>query len=235
MTIPVNFAGLIFFAVMIWPGLTYVSARERRSSSVKRSTFREAIDVVSASLSFASIFVILVVICHFIGPAWTPAPAGLLFHTQAYIRSHLGLVFVWTALGLLASRAIALALGRETLERGLHSVTKRDQPPASHGIPESQLSAWWVAFTQYPPHNANPYIGCQLTDGSFVSGWLHSYSREWEDSPDRDLTLRAPILFRPSGSAADAVLEDVGLTVVSARNILMMTVSYVPESADASG
>lgn len=71
------------------------------------------------------------------------------------------------------------------------------------------------------------YVGCVLTDGSFVSGWLLSFSNHADDIADRDLTLSSPIKYRPAGS--DTVVEQVGVgsVVVAARQIVLMFVSYV--------
>jgi hypothetical protein len=234
MTVPINIVGLVFFIVMLWPGLTYISVRERRYPSLKRSTFREAIDVVSASLGIASVIVGIFCLSYLLIPRWTPKPDDLLFDTRPYVQSHLPLVLIWTALAIALSQLAAVFLGHGHVQRVIRKVFKRKATAAGATIHESRLSAWWLAFNQYPVTEAVPYVGCQLEDGSFVSGMLHSYARLWEDSPDRDLILRAPIRFRPAKSSADKALADVGMVVVSARNIQLMTVSYMPSgSAEA--
>ena len=75
------------------------------------------------------------------------------------------------------------------------------------------------------------YVGCTLSDGSYVSGLLRSWSKLADDTPDRDLVINGDIFFRPGGAEEGVVLPDVGGAVLSARNIQLLTVSYL--SADA--
>lgn len=70
------------------------------------------------------------------------------------------------------------------------------------------------------------YVGCQLRDGSFISGALQSHSRLSAETGDRDLLIRGEVTFRPSGSDAAAELPGVHLVIVSARDVVWTSVSY---------
>ena len=89
------------------------------------------------------------------------------------------------------------------------------------------MSSWWLAFSAYPPDEVEIYVGCNLDNGSHVSGRLYSFSQVAEDTPDRDLLLRDPISVRPAGAAHSAVIDRAGLVAISARHLVTMTVSYV--------
>jgi hypothetical protein len=230
-TIPASLAGLLFFTVMLWPGLTYTTIRERMKPMIRRSPFREALDVISVSLLTALVVAMIVVVSHLLMPRFTPQPNELLFDTQRYVEEELTLVGAWAVVALVLSQGFAAILALGLLGRLFLPVFRRRRDYAGLAIHESQLSAWWIAFTQYPVAEAIPYVGCQLSDGSYVSGLLHSYSRDWEDLPDRDLVLLGPIQFRPPKANQVAVLEGVGTVVVSARNIVMITVTYQPAEA----
>jgi hypothetical protein len=230
-TIPASLAGLLFFTVMLWPGLTYTTIRERMKPMIRRSPFREALDVISVSLLTALVVAMIVVVSHLLMPRFTPQPNELLFDTQRYVEEELTLVGAWAVVALVLSQGFAAILALGLLGRLFLPVFRRRRDYAGLAIHESQLSAWWIAFTQYPVAEAIPYVGCQLSDGSYVSGLLHSYSRDWEDLPDRDLVLLGPIQFRPAKANQVAVLEGVGMVVVSARNIVMITVTYQPAEA----
>jgi hypothetical protein len=91
------------------------------------------------------------------------------------------------------------------------------------------LSSWGVMFLQHDKQNVNVYVGCAMTDGSYVSGYLFSYSRLSEDLPDRDLTLTGDITYRPPEGDETIILDNVGGVILSARNISMLTVTYVDD------
>jgi hypothetical protein len=158
-------------------------------------------------------------------------PKELLFDSRRYIEAELTLVGAWVAVVVVLSQAFVVLVALGLFRRLLVAVFRRGGDIAGLAIHESQSSAWWIAFTQYPVTEAIPYVGCQLSDGSYVSGLLHAFSRDWEDLPDRDLVLLGPIRFRPAKAHHADVLEDVGMVVVSARNIAMMTVTYQPTAA----
>jgi hypothetical protein len=100
-------------------------------------------------------------------------------------------------------------------------------PPREH---EAYLSGWSLLFSEHP--GARLHIGCLLDDGSYVAGRLRSFSRAAEDVEDRELTLTGPILYRASNGQTTSPLPDVGAAAVSARHLVLLTVSYeLPDPA----
>lgn len=88
------------------------------------------------------------------------------------------------------------------------------------------------------------YVGCYLDNGAYVCGLLHSFNRSESETADRELTLRRgtdhPLLFRPGPDALPQPMTHVGTLAVSARHIVVLTVTYlrpsssVPPSTPAS-
>ena len=94
---------------------------------------------------------------------------------------------------------------------------------------QDQQSAWWRLFHDNP--GSRIYVGCTLDDGSYVSGFLNSYSKVGTEHADRELTLRAPITYRPPQDSDAVQLDNVGAVAISARHIMLMTVTYTTPSA----
>jgi len=107
--------------------------------------------------------------------------------------------------------------------------TINNVPPAN---PVTSQSAWWRLFHQHD--DSLIHVGCHLDDGSFVSGWLLSYAADYEESGDRELTLSAPVFFRPAGAPDGVNLDGVGAVAVSARRIVSLLVSYVDDQQATS-
>jgi Family of unknown function (DUF6338) len=93
---------------------------------------------------------------------------------------------------------------------------------------EPHASAWWLLFNEHP--DAVVYVGCFLDNGSYISGRLHSYSRDAREDRHHELTLRGSITYvPPEGSGRAEALTNVGAVAINSRNVTLMTVSYVPQ------
>ena len=91
-----------------------------------------------------------------------------------------------------------------------------------------------IAFSAHGLGKVDVHVGCTLGDGSYVTGRLHSYSKQGTDAPDRDLVLRAPISVRAAGGRQAQEIKRAALMAISARNIVTMTVTYVPKPVPAA-
>jgi hypothetical protein len=85
-------------------------------------------------------------------------------------------------------------------------------------------SAWVGIFEIFPTYEK--WVGLELTDGAFMSGQLHSYSLDPEETDDRELVLREPKYRAPGESDLSSL--GTGLTAVSAGEIRFLSVSYNP-------
>jgi Family of unknown function (DUF6338) len=90
-------------------------------------------------------------------------------------------------------------------------------------------SAWYKLFHGHEDEIV--YCGCTLEDGTWVGGYLKSYSTEVQETADRELILVAPIRLRPA-EMDTAVGFDPSAFVVSARRLMFLDVRYLEEGAD---
>jgi hypothetical protein len=148
----------------------------------------------------------------------------LIEQPRGYVAAELLTVAVWSLVGLAVATALAYALGARLWARPVPaSWRERTSAAVRSGLP--QQSAWWLLFREHP--HTEVYVGCVLEDGSYVAGDLHSYSKVVAEHPDRDLTLRGDIYYRAPGAKSGAVLPHVNTAVVSARRLMLLTVTYV--------
>jgi hypothetical protein len=85
------------------------------------------------------------------------------------------------------------------------------------------VSAWWRIFNLYP--KSEKWIGCELTDGSYLSGQLYSFNLDPEETEDRELVIRNP-LYRAPGATDDPEELGSALTTISARQIRFLSITY---------
>lgn len=223
---PSTLLGLVVFVVSLAPGLVFVLLRERVAPQRVLSVFRETSVVICVSLAADAVVLMIFGVLRAALPTLTPDVGQLIRTPTDYLRASYVLVS-WWSLGLLVlATGIAGLVGSGALRRGLSRLPRSPVSPVS--LPhEAGVSAWWLAFRNQP--GSQVHVGCVLTDGSFVSGWLLSFSNQADDIADRDLTLASPIKYRPAG--CDTVVEQMGVgsVVVAARQIALIFVSYVVE------
>ena len=230
MSVPTSLLGLLLFVVLLWPGFVYSTLRGRLRPERTVSPLREVVSIVTASLTVLALTAVVFAVVRVLLPGHTPAVGALVRTPGTYAQEHYQLLSWWGAglvlLALLTSAALAAPGTSRSLARlpGLRGLVT----PRAHS---SEMSAWWVAFTEYDVDIATCHVGCVLNDGGYYSGWLNSFSQAGNDGPDRDLTLGAPIRYRPAGETADQELTGVGVVVLSARQIATVLVTYV----DATG
>ncbi|MEU8327733.1 DUF6338 family protein [Micromonospora sp. NPDC048839] len=219
MGLPTSLFSLALFVVLLLPGFAYLAVRGRTGPERPMSPLRETITVVSVSLVALAAVLALAGLARVLAPGHTPSIGELLKHPHEYALRHY-VTLTWWAVGLLAL-AIVGSAGAAWL---------RSAAPGRPPHP-SQMSSWWLAFTEYPADTFDIHVGCTLENGSYVTGVVYAYPQTIVDSADRDLVLRPPIAVRPAGAAQPTPLANVGLMTVSARRIVTMTVGYVPREA----
>jgi len=230
--VPSTLLGLVIFVISLAPGLVYVLLHERGVPQRALSAFRETAFVVCVSLAANTAALVLFAAGRALVPGLTPDVGALVRDPTGYLVVNYVAVF-WWSLGLLTvATALAAWVGSGKARRLLARVLRRLPSRFSRFRPDPDLrphaagvSGWWLAFNNMP--GTKVHLGCILNDGSFISGWLLSYSNQAEDISDRDLTLAGPIRFRSVGSEVTLDRPGVGAVVVSARNIALLLVSYV--------
>ncbi len=163
-----------------------------------------------------------------IQPHGTPDIGRLVRDPSAYLRESYLLVFWWSVVLLAVAVALAAWVGSGSARRTLSQLPGVSL--AAQADPhESRLSAWWLLFRDQP--GVRVHLGCNLVDGSFVSGWLLSYNMSADDVADRDVTLAAPIHYRPPGASEVDELVRTSAVVVSARQLSVLFVSHQSDTA----
>ncbi|MEO6703710.1 MAG: DUF6338 family protein [Jatrophihabitantaceae bacterium] len=222
---PTTTVGLVVFVVLLAPGLTYSVYRAASTPVQKPSPLRELGGIALRSVIWDIAALLVFGMVRVLYPANTPDVGRLARDRSAYLRDHFAYVF-WWAVALLLFACLA-ALGAALFASSSAGVQAFAKPPLSWFTPRGGVSgdpAWWVLFNQYP--DARVYVGVTLDDGSYLGGWVLSYSPDSDESADRELTLSGPISYR-SPTAANAGNLDVGAVAVSARRIQYLTVSYI--------
>jgi hypothetical protein len=232
MGIPSGLSGVLAFIVLLWPGFAYNSARSRRRPDRQLTTLQETAVIVTASLTAVVLTAVPFGIIRAIWPGVTPDLRSLLFRPRPYLQVHYVSTGWWAA----AFMAVAI-LGAVGIAQAQSSARIADvrwlrwlaRPPDP-----STMSAWWIAFSAHGQGKVEVHVGCTLGDGSYVTGRLHSYSKQGTDAPDRDLVLRAPISVRAAGGRQAQEIQRAALMAISARNIVTMTVTYVRKPVPAA-
>lgn len=225
---PSTLVGLAIFVTTLAPGLVFVLARQRVAPQQTMSVLRETAQLVCVSLFLDIAVLIAFGIVRIIWPMGTPDVGRLVREPGRYLRESY-LLIAWWSLALLAvAVALAALLGSGTARRLLSRLPwPRVRPTVDPH--ESAVSAWWLLFDEKPGRRV--HVGCTLADGTFVSGWLAAFNTALNESGDRDLTLAAPIHFRPPGATAGSALANTSAVVVSASRISLMFVSYQADRA----
>lgn len=220
--IPTSVTGVFFFLVLLLPGFVFTLVRERHRPSRNFSAFRETSATVFASTIALLVLGLTLILTALFWPYFREIVLEAVSDPNAFVSTNRGWMGIALALYLVIAIALAAFFGSESWSKSARRVFKMTAPdPASSG--------WWILFEQLP--NTEKILGITMDDGTWFSGKLYSWSRDAEDTPDRELTLSAPLYIRPSGSQSVKEVEDAQGFTVSARHIRYLTVNYVNKSA----
>lgn len=230
---PTNLTGLVLFLTLLAPGFVYQRRHARDVPAYDRSALAETAAIVLVSVLADWVVGVVFLLFARLAPHAVPDVQALRGDPAHLTRNALS-VALWGA-GLLG---LATALGH-----GLAAVRRTDN--------RAERPGWWWAFQAYPARHrihdyvdSRIYVGCRLRDGSHVAGTLLSHSRMSAETGDRDLLLRGEIRLRSSGATEETTLPEAHVMIVSARDIVWMTVTYsrgtvlkngVPPPAPVSG
>lgn len=220
---PTTLTGLLLFVVLLVPGFTYVTGKDRNCIGQKPTPFRETAAVITASVSSELAVLVIFTAIRTISPAQTPDVGALIRDSSSYLRGteghagHYGQVALW-AVGMLAFSTVLAYLATLPQTRKLAAKALGPYPHLS------TVSGWWLVFETWK-EGRDIHLGCVLDDKSYVDGWLGSFSLEADDTPDRDLILTEPIRYRPPG-ADRAEPYEVGAVCISAARIVALFVNY---------
>jgi Family of unknown function (DUF6338) len=224
---PTTVAGLIVLVVALSPGFCYVLRRERLAPNRSVSSFRESLAVILTSVFSVILVLGLLALLRVAFPGATPDTSKLVRNPSAYFRADYAVLSLW-AVGLLSAACIlclfaaqlpawSLRLdGHSRLLGWLSSRLDRDTPVQF-------VSAWWRLFETQP--EKYKLVRCQLDDGSLVQGLVHSYSVKGDETADREIVLRAPLVIRHATGGLNR--EERGALAISSRRIVYLYVDYI--------
>lgn len=221
---PSTLTGLIIFVSLLLPGFVFQRRRSRDRPAAEETALQEALTVLFSGLVLDGVALAVV------GGLWRMFPgqainvSQLLLTPSAYVAAHPARMACWSVVLL----TVAVTVGYLVAGRRTQALVRRSARRSVSTEPHA--SAWWLLFEEHP-REVRVHVGCYLTDGGYLSGRLHSYSRVGKESGDRELTLRDEITYRrPGETTTSEVLGNVGAVSVSARNIQFLTVTYLAPS-----
>jgi len=232
--LPTTLLGLAFFIVLLAPGLFFFLSREARRPQRELSAFRETAVVVLVGFGCDLIILLVFSLARLLAPTLTPDVGTLLRHPTKYSIDHITFVSWWAFALIVGACLLGLRLGRVTTIK--RPRVRRRWPPSIElesveWGPIRFESAWYRMFHGH--WNDQIYCSCTLEDGSWVGGYLASFSTEVEESADRELVLTGPIRYRAVGDDRTVPLA-TSAAIVSARRLMFLDVQYLDQVVDVS-
>jgi hypothetical protein len=225
--VPTTVVGLLFTVVFALPGYVYHKLALRRRSERVDTAVQELLSIVFVGVIINLVAVAVLGTVTVVASPRTPNLSKILLEPAKYSAAHLALVSWWLLAFVVLALAIAVLFGLEPWERWLPERWQRRRHERTRRVRDQQ-SAWWLLFHEHP--TSTIHIGCSLDDGSYVAGRLHSYSKAPVENGDRELTLSGEITYRAAEDPDAGVLPSVNAVTVSARRIVLLTVTYVEPS-----
>jgi len=211
--VPGSWLSVLFFVLLVAPGLLFELLSERRRAGVPESAFREISRVVLASLGFSGLALGILAIVRAVHPAWMPSPAMLFGSPGTYLARHYGFV-LWAlvAEGLLALGAVGLA----------HLALARIQGAAIRPV-----STWRQVFRRDCPEGCDVFVRVRLSNGIVYAGAVAAFTTDPGDDGG-DLVL-APPMFSKLGDGELKPVPPIYQRVVIPRSAVeVLSVEYRP-------
>jgi hypothetical protein len=225
--IPSSLFGLVLFVATLSPGFVYVLRTERVVPAATLSAFRETIRVVFASIACLTVSVLVFAVLRALLPRGTPDVHGLVADPSAYAKIHYVQLTWWTAGLLLLATLLGAAAGDRRVRafaRRASSWTAVRRIAGHDGTDIADVSAWYNAFRTLKRSPEGPtLVGVKLSDGTYVTGTLVSWSSSTKEDGDREIVLTAPLDVSENGVTKPI---DAHLTVIAARNIQRLDVKH---------
>jgi hypothetical protein len=226
--LPTTTVSLFVTIAFALPGYIFHRTALRRNPDRTDTAVTEVLSVLFASIAIDILALLLLVAASAVLPVHRVNASGFISNPQGYVAKNLDVTAGWGVIGFLLALLLAVAAGLRPWERWV-PVRWREWADDRERLYQDQQSAWWRLFHDNP--GSRIYVGCTVDDGSYVSGFLNSYSKVGTEHADREITLRAPVTYRPSEDSNAVPLDNVGAVALSARHIVLMTVTYVTLSA----
>ncbi|WP_163512221.1 DUF6338 family protein [Fodinicola acaciae] len=223
---PTTLVGLVLFVVLLVPGFTYTLIRERVAPDRRHSIFRETISIAFVSIVSEAAAVALFIAVSTLVSIWRIDFDALVRQPEPYFQVNYRQIILTCALLVVGATVMTSVAALPWTSRSIRAL-RAVRAVLGERADEPFFSAWTKIFVGQP--DAYVHVGCNLDDGSFISGYLDSWTRSSEDLPDRDLTLIGDIKYRAPGDAVVEKCGSVSGAVISARRIVSLMVTYVKD------
>ena len=221
---PTTVVGLFLIVVFALPGYVFHKLAVRRRPERDDTALQELLSIVFAGVAIVLVAVGILAVASLTVAPRTPNLSGILLDPVQYSAANLGLVTWWLLALLGLALAIAVFLGLEPWETRLPARWQGWRNERARRVRDQQ-SAWWLLFHEHP--ESTIHVGCALDDGSYIAGRLHSYSKAPVETGDRELTMSGDIFYRAPDGPDGGILPSVNAVSLSARRIVLLTVTYV--------
>jgi hypothetical protein len=219
--VPTTWLAVLFFVLLIAPGLLYDLLSEQRRLRAGESGFREASRTVLASLIISSLSVGILVAIRLVQPRWMPDPNSLFSGAGDYVTNHYRLIL--RTLFLEGIFALSIAAGFHWI------LTRRVRARLR------TVSTWTRVFREDCPEGFLPHAQIRLSNGMTYIGQVGHFTADLETA-DREIVLVPPLYVKkPDGQFKDMPSEWQRV-VLSGASIDSLTVQYRPKhQSHASG
>ena len=258
---PTTLLGLLVAVFTLIPGYCYYAIRRRMTPTRRVSTVVEGANVIVVAMVTNTLILVAYGILQAVPWIRDHSPnvvnllrdpAGYLLHSN----SRLAYVGVWAITLLVGSTTLAIAFALrigfsknpqtawhirkvaawnpvaklcslQSIERLLKHC--RERISETHRVADE--SVWDHYFSAVAPDESITYVECYLNDGSYAAGRLAWYNNDIDDTPDRDLALRRPLVLTKDDGSTIVEPGFDQIMIVSARDIRQVVISYVAKSA----
>ena len=219
---PSTVGGLVIFVAFLVPGFLYFIQRRRLVPQKSVSTLVETATFATVSVVTNLVTAGLFATLRTFLPRHTPDVGQLILQGRTYVAPHLGYLLAWATGALFVSSGLGLflAIGPQIVRRVPSWLT-----------PDIvQASAWYQVLNDEVPKGCQTFVGCDLRDGTYVSGYVDWFNTEVDEVADRDLALASPITVISGGNPQ---IVNFPRMVISARDVVRMYVSYPKSESPA--
>lgn len=213
--LPSSWLTVVFFLLLVAPGLLFDLLAARRRVGVSESAFREVSRIVLASLAFSALGVTSVIACHVFWPTAFPELDKVLVG-ETYVRTNPRLVVTAVVTGTAIGSGRRDPLGSRSCEP----------------FEAAKVSLWAEALREECPPGRHPYAWVRVADGTMYIGKVRSYTADL-DLAGRELSLCSPLYIETDEGLHE--LDQWERIVIPGTSIESMAVQYREDEAQRPG
>lgn len=209
--VPGDWLSVLFFFILVAPGLLFDLLSDRRRAGATESTFREASRIVLASFIFSGIAIGILAAVRAIKPQWFLDPDILFREGSSYLAQEYQLTLPIFA----AEAALALFIAWLTHVYFAHKQGATIRP----------VSAWTQVFKRDCPTGHDVYIRVRLTEGITYIGLLANFTADLAID-GREVVLAQPLYSASGSNPLTQVPSDYQRVIISMNAIQTISVAY---------